>query len=60
MSVVDRRARQLLVTALLEQIEEGRAELLRRRAFGATREGVRNIEAELESTRQRLAELTMH
>jgi hypothetical protein len=57
-SPVARRAHQRRIASLLEQLEEGRAELLRRQAFGATRVALRDLKSELAATRRRLAEAT--
>ena len=55
MSPLDRRARQIVVDALLAELEEARQELYRRKTWGARPAAVRDLKGEYETTRRRLA-----
>ena len=53
-TVTDRRAHQLQVAALLDELEERRRQLHRLKAAGARRAGLRDLKSELENTHLRL------
>ena len=53
-TVSDRRAHQLHVAALLDELEERRRQLHRLKAGGARRAGLRDLKSELEDARLRL------
>ena len=55
MSPLERRARRIVVDTLLEKLAVERQELYRRKTFGATRAGLRDLKGEHETTRSRLA-----
>jgi hypothetical protein len=52
---VQRRARQIVVDTLLEELAEERRELYRRRTWGARPAAMRDLKGEYETTRRRLA-----
>jgi hypothetical protein len=54
MTSTDRRARQILVDALLEELADGRQELYRRQAFGVQPAGVSDMKADLRRTKEQL------
>jgi hypothetical protein len=53
-TVNSRRAHQLQVAALLDELEERRRQLNRLKAGGARRAGLRDLKSELEDARARL------
>lgn len=53
-TVNSRRAHQLQVAALLDELEERRRQLRRLKAGGARMAGLRSLKSELEETRTRL------
>ncbi|HST14594.1 MAG TPA: hypothetical protein VLJ44_07075 [Gaiellaceae bacterium] len=53
-TVSDRRAHQLQVAALLDELEERRRQLHRLKAGGARLAGLRDLKSELEDTHMRL------
>ncbi|HWJ32566.1 MAG TPA: hypothetical protein VNR59_09520 [Gaiellaceae bacterium] len=55
-TVSSRRAHQLEVPALLDELEERRRQLHRLKAGGARRAGLHSLKLELEETRLRLLE----
>ena len=54
MTRLERRARQILVDALLEELADGRQELYRRQAFGVQAAGISDMKADLLRTREQL------
>jgi hypothetical protein len=53
-TLTHRRAHQLQVAALLDELEERRRRLQRLKAGGARRAGLRDLKSELEAARLRL------
>jgi hypothetical protein len=56
-SPLERRARTVLVEALLDELAEERQELYRRKTFGVRAPALRDLKTNLETTQRRLAEL---
>ena len=55
---MSRRARQVLVDALLEQLAEQRQRVYVLSTYGVRRAGLRELKRELHATQARLVELT--
>lgn len=54
MTRLERRAHQIVVDALLEELADERRELYRRQAFGVSAAGARAVKEELQRAQERL------